>query len=70
MRIALASIGLLALAACSSTPPEPPPPPAPVSTAQQAAVVLSSASGSNRPISVQPKITACAPAACKPDNTA
>ena len=46
MRIALASIGLLALAACSSTPPEPPPPPAPVSTAQQAAVVLSSASGS------------------------
>ena len=47
MRIALASLGLLALAACSSTPPAPPPaaPPA-ASTAQQAVAVLASASGS------------------------
>ena len=47
MRIALASIGLIALAACSSTPPPAAPPPAkPVSTAQQAVAVLASASGS------------------------
>lgn len=47
MRIALASIGLLVLAACSSTPPPAEPPPAkPVSTAQQAQAVLASASGS------------------------
>ncbi|AKC86619.1 superoxide dismutase family protein [Pseudoxanthomonas suwonensis] len=47
MRTALASFGLLALAACSSTPPPPPPAaPAPVSTAQQATAVLASASGS------------------------
>ena len=48
MRIALASIGLVALAACSSTPSTPPPAPepAPASTAQQAMAVLASASGS------------------------
>ncbi|MCW5640155.1 MAG: superoxide dismutase family protein [Rubrivivax sp.] len=43
MRIAVASIGLAALAACSS--PSPAPPPA-AGTARQAVVVLASASGS------------------------
>ena len=47
MRTAIASLGLLALAACSSAPPAaPPPPPAAASTAQQAVAVLASASGS------------------------
>lgn len=46
MRIVLASLGVIALAACSSTPKAPPAPPAPASTAQQATAVLASASGS------------------------
>ena len=49
MRIAHASIGLLALAtlaACSSGPAAAPEPPAATSTAQQATAVLASASGS------------------------
>ena len=47
MRTAIASLGLLALAARSSAPPAaPPPPPAAASTAQQAVAVLASASGS------------------------
>jgi Cu-Zn family superoxide dismutase len=48
MRLAIASLGLLALAACSSTPPAAtqPPPVTARSTAQQAVVVLASASGS------------------------
>lgn len=46
MRITLASLGVLALAACSSTPTAPPAQPAPISTAQQAEAVLASASGS------------------------
>ena len=47
MRTAIASLGLLALAACSSAPPAAPPPPPPAaSTAQQAVAVLASASGS------------------------
>ena len=47
MRTALASFGLLALAACSSTPSSTPPAsPAATSTAQQATAVLASASGS------------------------
>jgi Cu-Zn family superoxide dismutase len=47
MRTVLASLGVLALAACSSTPPaSTPAAPASTSTAQQAAAVLASASGS------------------------
>ena len=46
MRITLASLGVLALAACSSTPTAPPAQPTPIGTAQQAEAVLASASGS------------------------